>query len=305
MPPPGRRRGADVTNRQYRSCRVAWAPPPRISARSWRSRFVPACCWQSAENLPRNLVFWIFLALITVALIASHGGYATRLRAASATGLAINCFLATSAAMLLLAFLLDHPHILTRRWTVADLVLTPAALGLVRGALGCRAAGPPPGPAGRTLIVCHESCPASLLSALNAQGYLGEKSRNHVSRGTAPPKRHPPPPARAGRQENPGHSVPVSSGAGPPHRRAGIAGRISRLAGADLDRLRHRRKLPQIPAERARHLPDRAGGGRFSSPRSISAKRLFDIILAVLLLFTCAPLLLLAAMLVKLSGPGR
>jgi hypothetical protein len=127
---------------------------------------------QSTENLPRNLIFWTFLTLITVALIASHGGYATRcLRTtASATGLAINCFLATSAVLLLLAFLLDHPHILTRRWTVADLILTPAALGLVRSALGLRADGPTPGPAGRTLIVCQDACPAGLLSALNAHG---------------------------------------------------------------------------------------------------------------------------------------
>ncbi len=53
---------------------------------------------------------------------------------------------------------------------MADLVLTPAVLGLVRGALGLRATGPPPGPAGRTLIVCQDICPAGLLSALTAQG---------------------------------------------------------------------------------------------------------------------------------------
>jgi hypothetical protein len=41
---------------------------------------------QSTENLPRNLIFWTFLTTITVALIASHGGYAGPLRAASATG---------------------------------------------------------------------------------------------------------------------------------------------------------------------------------------------------------------------------
>jgi hypothetical protein len=122
---------------------------------------------QSTENLLHNLIFWSFLSLATVALVASHGGYATRRRAASATGLVINCFLATSAAMLLLAFLLGHPHILTRRWTVADLILTPAALGLARSA---GATGRAAGPAGRTLIVCHDSCPTGLLSALNAHG---------------------------------------------------------------------------------------------------------------------------------------
>ncbi len=90
---------------------------------------------QNTTSLCHNLAFWSLLALATVPLIASHGGYAKRFRRgarAAPAGLAINCFLATSAAMLLLAALLGHPHILTRRWTVPDLVITPAALGLVR-----------------------------------------------------------------------------------------------------------------------------------------------------------------------------
>ncbi|HVE21259.1 MAG TPA: sugar transferase [Acidocella sp.] len=267
---------------------------------------IPLCASllrQSAENLPRNLIFWTFLALITVALIASHGGYATRLRAASAAGLAINCFLATSAAMLLLAFLLGHPHILTRRWTVADLVLTPAALGLVRGALGFRAAGPPPGPAGRTLIVCHDNCPAGLLSALNAQGISVKNPEIMFLAG--------------------------------PLRQDAIHRRLRALADKKiqdilflyhpgLDRLT---AAPELLAEFLA-LPARiwigfdiAGSfpkfllsepdtyrivrvaGDFVSSLNLT-KRLFDMTLAVLLLFACAPLLLLAAMLVKLSGPG-
>ena len=48
---------------------------------------------QTTENLDRNLSFWTLLSLITVTLIASHGGYRAYLTTAlrRQTGLAINC----------------------------------------------------------------------------------------------------------------------------------------------------------------------------------------------------------------------
>jgi exopolysaccharide biosynthesis polyprenyl glycosylphosphotransferase len=254
---------------------------------------------QSTENLPRNLIFWTFLTLVTIALIASHGGYDTRLRAASTTRLAINGFLATSAAMLLLAFLLGHPHILTRRWTVADLILTPAALGLVRCALGFR----PPEPAGRTLIVCHDLCPAGLLSALNAHGISAKHPEIMLLK------------------------EPLAQDA--IHRRLrALADKkiqdILFLYHPGLDRLT---ATPELLAEFLA-LPARIWigfditgsfptfllsardsyrivrvAGDFVSSLNLT-KRLFDITLALLLLLACSPLLLLAAVLVKISGPG-
>jgi lipopolysaccharide/colanic/teichoic acid biosynthesis glycosyltransferase len=271
----------------------------------WAIMAVPLCgslLRQSTENLPHNVIFWTFLGIITVALIASHGGYATRLRGASATGLAINCFLATSAAMLLLAFLFGHPHILTRRWTVADLVLTPAALGLVRSALRLRAAGPLPGPAGRTVVVCQDICPAGLLAAMNAHGI---SARN-------PEIMH-----LAG---------PLAQDA--IHRLHILAPRkiqdILFLYHPGLDRLT---ATPELLAEFLA-LPARIWigfdiGGSFPkfllSERdtyrivrvagdSVSSlnltKRLFDVAAALLLLLIFSPLLLVAAVLVKASGPG-
>ncbi len=136
---PGPRRASDPRTIPERLCGLRAAAADFCSTMA-----IPLCgslLRQSTENLPRNLIFWGFLSAISVALIASHGGYAARPRATSTTGLAINCFLATSAAMLLLACLLGHPHIMTRGWTVADLIFTPAALGLARSPRIPRAAG--------------------------------------------------------------------------------------------------------------------------------------------------------------------
>jgi exopolysaccharide biosynthesis polyprenyl glycosylphosphotransferase len=258
---------------------------------------------QSTESLPRNLVFWTFLAVITVALIASHGGYATRLRTAQATGLAINCFLATSAAMLLLALSLGHPHILTRCWTVADLILTPAALGLARGALATRAADPAFGPAGRTLIVCQDACPAGLLQALASQG-ISTKNPEFVRLA-----RHP------GRNAL-------------PHRLHALAHRkiqdivflyhpgLERLA-ATPELLREFLTFPAriwigfdiagsfsefLPSTRDTYRIVPVAGDVVSSLNM--TKRVFDVLAASLLLLAVSPLLLLAALLVKASGDG-
>jgi exopolysaccharide biosynthesis polyprenyl glycosylphosphotransferase len=266
---------------------------------------VPLCgslLRQSTENLPHNLIFWSFLSLITVALIASHGGYATRWRAASATGLAINCFLATSAAMLLLAFLFGHPHILTRRWTVADLILTPAALGLVR-ALVPRATGRAAGPAGRTLIVCHDSCPAGLLSALNAHGISAKNPEIMFLAGA------------------------LAQAAMPRRLRQLADKRIQDILFLSHPGLDHLTAAPELLTEFLA-LPaqiwigfDIAGSfppfllrgrdtyriapvaGNYVSSLNLT-KRVFDVLAASLMLVTFSPLLLLAAVLVKASGPG-
>jgi len=120
---------------------------------------------QSSENLGRNLWFYGLLALFTVLLTASHGGYQERAR--QPAGIAANSFLATSIAMLALALLLGHPHILTRAWTAADLAVTPLLLIGTRALLTAHLAGDDPAQARRgTLIVCYDHCPRDLPRAL-------------------------------------------------------------------------------------------------------------------------------------------
>jgi exopolysaccharide biosynthesis polyprenyl glycosylphosphotransferase len=127
---------------------------------------------QSTENLTRNLCFWPLLSVLTIILIASHGGY----RISHNKGvqppivLAISCFLSTSAAMLLVAVLLGHPHILARPWTAADLILTPALLAIFKTAIGLRLAAyeqtiRPKGPC----VICFDRLPAALPKALADQ----------------------------------------------------------------------------------------------------------------------------------------
>ena len=123
---------------------------------------------QSTESLTKNLSFWSLLALFSVMLAASHGGYAAREAQPRAQhGLTANCFLATSLGMLILAVSLGHPNILTRHWVVLDLVATPFLLVgahiLLRPRLADIAHHPAtPGP----LVVCYDSCPQDLHKAL-------------------------------------------------------------------------------------------------------------------------------------------
>ena len=120
---------------------------------------------QSSENLNRNLWFYGLLTLFTVLLTASHGGY--RERARQPAGIAANSFLATSFAMLALALLLGHPHILTRAWTAADLAVTPLLLVGTRSLLTAHLAADDPAQTGRgTLIVSYDHCPRDLPRAL-------------------------------------------------------------------------------------------------------------------------------------------
>jgi exopolysaccharide biosynthesis polyprenyl glycosylphosphotransferase len=121
------------------------------------------------ENLTKNLYFWSLLALCSIILTASHGGYRARrpdyLKAHY--GLAANCFLATSFGMLTLAVILGHPNILTRHWVAIDLLATPVLLIGVRTIVAPSIAASSshhaaPGP----LVICYDSCPENLLKAL-------------------------------------------------------------------------------------------------------------------------------------------
>lgn len=131
--------------------------------------FIGSLLCHSSESLTKNLSFWSLLALFSVMLAASHGGYAARAEAQLRTqyGLTANCFLATSLGMLILAVSLGHPNILTRHWVVLDLLTTPFLLVgariLLRPRLAEIAHHPAtPGP----LVVCYDSCPQDLHKAL-------------------------------------------------------------------------------------------------------------------------------------------
>jgi polysaccharide biosynthesis protein PslA len=127
---------------------------------------------QTTENLQRNFCFWTLLSIVTVMLIASHGGYRANQAAAlrKQTAVAINCFLATSIAMLSMSVLLGHAHILARRWTAADLIMTPFILGGVRSFLTNKlATGHNAKPASGPLVICYDHCPRDLARALNEQ----------------------------------------------------------------------------------------------------------------------------------------
>ncbi len=120
---------------------------------------------QGSENLSHNLWFYSMLALFTVLLTASHGGYRGQTR--QPAGIAAKSFLATSLAMLVLALLLGHPHILTRAWTAADLAITPLLLAGSRALLTAHPEADDTAQAGRaTLVVCYDRCPSDLSRAL-------------------------------------------------------------------------------------------------------------------------------------------
>jgi hypothetical protein len=72
--------------------------------------------------------------------------------------------------MLSMSVLLGHAHILARRWTAADLIMTPFTLGCIRSFLTNKLvaehnAKPVSGP----LVICYDHCPRDLTRALNEQ----------------------------------------------------------------------------------------------------------------------------------------
>ncbi|HTJ90504.1 MAG TPA: sugar transferase [Acidocella sp.] len=181
--------------------------------------------------------------------------------------------------------------------------VTQAARGLARGALIPRATGRAAGPAGRTLIVCHDSCPAGLLSALNSHGIsaknpeimflaepLTQEAIHHRLRELADKKiqdivflYHPGLDHLAATPELLVEflTLPARIWIG-----FDIAGNFPKflLSGRDTYRI--------VPV--ACH---------YVSSLNLT-KRLFDVLAASLMLVAFSPLLLLAAVLVKASGPG-
>ncbi len=124
------------------------------------------------ENLQRNLSFWILLASITVMLITSHGGYRRHRsgRFQKQTVLAINCFFATSIAMLGIAVLLGHGQILTRHWIIMNLILTPVMLASIRTMYGHFITTKEiVDEKNGTLVICYDDCPAGLTRAMTEQ----------------------------------------------------------------------------------------------------------------------------------------
>ncbi|MBU6425489.1 MAG: exopolysaccharide biosynthesis polyprenyl glycosylphosphotransferase [Rhodospirillales bacterium] len=123
-----------------------------------------AALGQATEYLPHYLLFWAILAVFSLGLSASHGGYAPGGRWRQG-GIAAICFLATAVALLGLAVLLNHPGILLRHWTLLELAATPALLVFSYATLPPRAPAAATA-AGATLVVCYDHCPADLDLAL-------------------------------------------------------------------------------------------------------------------------------------------
>jgi exopolysaccharide biosynthesis polyprenyl glycosylphosphotransferase len=124
---------------------------------------------QGTDMLEKNDLFWSFMAVVTVLLINSYGGYRhNRPRNfLKSTSLAIKCYIATSFAMLAVAVLVGHGHAITRPQTWADLGVTPFLLAWARSlpkGAGLRdaAMAPQNGP----VIICYDRCKASIRKAL-------------------------------------------------------------------------------------------------------------------------------------------
>jgi polysaccharide biosynthesis protein PslA len=124
---------------------------------------------QSTETLTKNLYFWSLLALFSILLTASHGGYVARAEEQQRLhyGVTANCFLATSVGMLTLAIILGHPNILARQWVMLDLVATPFLLIGVRTMLTPKFKDisrhhAAPGP----IVICYDVCPHDLAKTL-------------------------------------------------------------------------------------------------------------------------------------------
>ena len=251
-------------------------------------------------------------------LTASHGGYRASQSATSRkqAGLAINCFFATSIAMLSLSALLGHPNILTRPWTAADLLLSPFVLSGVRSILAKNlSAGDRTGATAGTLVVCYDYCSPDLISALSEQ-----RISSRVSGVLYLARKHAP---------NTSLNWPVL----PDIQtlllmlRSNDVQDIVFIHHPKLDALaatRHQELLSDLLAFPARiwmafditaNLPDMLKG-RSSSYKLVPivtdnlvsslnvTKRAFDLIVAAALLFLAAPVLLVSACLVRISGSG-
>lgn len=127
---------------------------------------------QTTENLAKNLCFWSLLALISVLLTASHGGYRPQAeeQPKNRYGISANCFLATTVGMLILAIILGHPNILARHWVVLNIAGTPFCLICIRTVAEPKLRKffrrhTTPGP----FVVCYDTCPQDLHKALASE----------------------------------------------------------------------------------------------------------------------------------------
>jgi polysaccharide biosynthesis protein PslA len=273
---------------------------------------------QTTENLDRNLCFWTLLSFITVTLIASHGGYRAQLpiMLRRQTGLAIRCFIATCIAMLLMAVLLGHAHILARRWTGADLLVTPLLISLSRTILTRRLASEyDSGASGGWIVICYDHCPSDLPKALDEQQISRRISGVlYLRPGQMPDARDPWPALpdietllKTIRTKNIQDIIFVH------HPELDVfTGSLRRELLSDLLAFPARIWLA---VDVASNLPDMLKG-RSGSCKIVPivmddlvssvnvAKRAFDLVTGSILLLLSVPLLLLSACLVKASGPG-
>ncbi|MDE1896862.1 MAG: exopolysaccharide biosynthesis polyprenyl glycosylphosphotransferase [Rhodospirillales bacterium] len=263
-----------------------------------------------SENLPRYLLFWVILAGFSVGLAASHGGYVAKGRWRQG-GVAVISFLATAAALLGLAVLLNHPGILLKHWTLLDLVATPALLFFTHAVLPARAATPAASP-GATLVVCYDHCPPDLALALAEQklpsriaGVLYLSALRELG---AWPELHD----SAELLRN--FSTQIVQDVVFVHHPA-----LESFDNApERDLLQELLTYPariwlafDVSANLPEMLRARTGGCKLVPvvtdelvTSSHLVKRGFDIVVAALLMVLCAPLLAVLAMLVRVSGPG-
>lgn len=271
---------------------------------------------QTTENLTRNLCFWTLLAVLAVLLIESHGGY----RPGPLPGqvqparLAIYCFLATSFAMLAAAVLLGHPHVLTRRWTEGDLILTPWLIGAARGVAGgrlaaLRGAGEVPGP----LVICHQDDPPDLAAALprhQLPGRIAGVFRLAAAPGTAASGNWPEIPDAAALLAAVAerHIQDVIFIHHPALDRFADAAHQALLSDLLAYPVRIwlafdlHPNLPCLFGEDAYKIVPLAAGELVNSHNL--TKRVFDLVLGAALLALTAPVLMVTACLVRASGPG-
>ncbi len=129
---------------------------------------VPFCQSRASsvlQNPSQYLGFWTLLALATVLLINSYGGYRSWEQNRGQTAkLAVRCFIATAITTLTVALLFGHQHAVSHYWTTAELVLPPLLLVFTRSVTAASLVTAPPseGP----LVVCLDRCPRDLAKAL-------------------------------------------------------------------------------------------------------------------------------------------
>lgn len=263
------------------------------------------------EAFPRYLLFWAILAVISVGLTASHGGYAPGGRWGRGL-VAVLCFLATSAALMGLVVLLNHPGILLRHWTLPELAATPVLLLLIRAVLPRRKLAAASASPGATLVVCYNHCPRDLAQALAEHSLppriAGVLYLSGLREAGQWPELH-----------DEGELLRLLA--------SGIVQDVVVVHHPELEGFDHApqkmllQELLTYPAriwlafDLSANLPDvlraRTGGCKLVpmvTDELITSrhmvKRGFDIAIAALLLALCAPLLALLALGVRASGPG-